>query len=1102
MLHRPGLGTGVSPRTHSPRRIGQGAEAETLRSLEKQLREERRERQARERLAEQERAASAKKMEEMQLTIADFQVVLTSHEREVEALWARSGVRAGDEGTASATELAELRQAVARMAQRVEVVEARGAAAAGGRGEAMQASTMELLFAQNRELMDELEDRVSKAHDAAQREAARVDAQFAALREALQLSERQRDAAARDSEGRLRGQVAELRAEAAAAWDCFAAGLHSPATVDASGADGAALARACALRDSVVSLVTSRVCACTDALHREQEDRQRQSDAVSHRTQQQLGRQQQALDALAEELRALAARPSGVEQCAELGGQLSVLRSGVEQELSRVSDFQRELAERHGRAETTAHELAAERAAAEQRFSDINTALRQQERGLADAHQQLAAHRDEALRLAGDARAAAMAAQEQNSQALLRQREELRALVQRGAEESRAGQQAALERGAEQTRVVDALRAALEEQAAAVKRLAGVQHEQEQQRKDELFRQQQQVSETLQRAQQQWSEELHRAQRDAAQEMQRHEDGVTNLYRTVEELRAVQQRSLDEYHRQGDEHAQITGRLQQQIAEAVAGLKEGFDAEGDRLAGLVRTETSGLSEALARMRQELQERASSAERRLHDLEAALDSFRGRLRAVESSGHDSLQQQKVTDDCRQRLLNAESRLQGLDRWKGEAAAALDALDGRVGETVRQPQMTQLQHKLEEIDKRLHAATGAERDAVMRQLRKELEELIAATESRAEKRAAQLELEQGEQQNVLRELQRDVTRYEVSIRQTADRVRMLEGNIQQQLRSVQESVTRELKPAMDACQTKLSVAEAALEEQTAKLLRVENELRRGRSAEERRGEQMQQELQDAQRQVQNAARSMDEQRGAVRDALAKLEQELADARRALAQMETVVRERCGRDELRDGLQGIRQQQASEFARVDARLNDLLSDLQKQRAEVERALGDAAGMQGALQKLDAFAHSINQVEQDLNQLRSEARQRELDTSQAMHDARETRAALEGQLAALVQKHEGDLDELRQEHEEEMARLRESMSKSAQQLQELSGYVKKSEEDNKFTQLQEKLLELQVKVEAEMTKSRRLAEMANAQADALASSQRPATLTSDGGD
>eukprot|EP01065_Artemidia_motanka_P024825 TRINITY_DN2973_c1_g1_i1.p1 TRINITY_DN2973_c1_g1~~TRINITY_DN2973_c1_g1_i1.p1 ORF type:complete len:1097 (+),score=423.84 TRINITY_DN2973_c1_g1_i1:67-3357(+) len=1064
-------------RTHSPRRAPLG-EADA-RALLAQLKEERRDRAAKDRAAEVERVAAARKLEELQTAVADFQVVLASHEREVEALWAQGGPGKGGGG---AGEDAELRQDVARLTARVDALQKNQLSGGAGR-ENIQASTLELLFAQNRELMDELEERVRNTHDAATRESARVESQLAALREAVQLGERQRDSTHRDVESRCKQLVSELRGEAAAAWDCFAAGLASPATVPA--ADGAAMSRVCALRDAIIALVTARVGACADALHREQQDRGRHHDTSFGKLQQQIGKQQQNIDKLHAEVREMSARPSGVDAAAEVAGQLSLLSGTVDQHLSQLAATRSQIAADQSEIGSRISQLSSDVDAMSQRLANADSMKLLHDRAMTDVGGLVTTHKEEVARITSDARQAAKVAQEQFNTALQRHRDETRGQLQRSQEEARQQAQAVTERTADFSRQIDVYRVSLEEQAAALKRLSTAQHEAEAQRKDETWRQQQQQSEALSRAQQQLQEDIHRVQRETKQELQRHDDGATNLYRIVEELRAVQQRTLDEYHRQGDEHAQIAARMQQQLMEAATSLKEASETEVERVSGLLRGEASNVADSLARTRLELQERMSSAERRLQDTEAGMDGFRGRLRVIENGAHDSMQTQKVIEDHRQRLQLAESKMQALDRWKGEASAQLLSLDGRVSEAGKQGQLTQLSMRVDEMERGLLSARGAERDALIRQVRGELEEKLASAETRIDKNTSQLQLEQQEHENVLKEIQRDITRDEVQLRQTQDRIKALEIGLQQQVRKMQESIARELQPSIDGCHNKIVQVEAAVEEFGGKQGRLAEEVKRNKTSDERRSEQLQGMVGEAQRAAQAVTREFEESRETLRASIARLEAEKAEMQRTLSQVEAQARAAASRDDLgtmKDSMDALLARQASEIMRSGRQLEETqhavaaaATEIQRIRADLERRAGDHL-FQIVQQRLDSFANELARMGQELEKVGAVDSERVNEIHKAMLAAEESKATLAQQVRDL----ESSTEDSFRDQELEGTRIKDKLRSLEASFQELDGFVQQMAQgsDGPVAALQGRIRALEAEMQTELQRARRAIE------------------------
>eukprot|EP00756_Hemistasia_phaeocysticola_P040559 Hpha_TRINITY_DN16869_c1_g2::TRINITY_DN16869_c1_g2_i1::g.153865::m.153865 len=760
--------SGRTSLTNSPRRL---SDAE-VRNVALQLKEERRERQAHERQAEAERLATARQVEEVQAAVADFQLVLASHEREVKALWARAPQPAPPAGP----DLTIL----ARLEERLDALEARNSlpvaiTSPGARaGSALGGPTLELLFAQNRELTSELEEKVRASQEVAARDSARIEAQLMALREAVKQTDRQRDTHTKDSHSRAKQEVAAVRKEMQSFFEVFEAGIRSPAEAMDSGADGTVVARVCRIHDAIRAMVTTSVSSSRPAGRQDFAVRE-SSDSVK-RLAEQLSRQGRQLEDLHASVSSLSVPKSG-PSAADLTGQVAVLRSGMEQ----LKASQGDEAALRAQMEARTSALREEAEVAARKMTELEATIQHQTRLIAEATAATAAAREEANRAVVDARSMAVVAQEQTTPHARRQRDDLRSELLRGTEEARQASTVAGERAGEALRQLERLRLTVDEQSVALRRTSGQVTERDSQRTEEGRRLQQQHQENMTRMQQTMEEALRRAQRDFAQEIQRLDDGSTNLYRVVEELRAVQQRTLDEYHRQGDEQSLQSARIQQQTTDAILAIKESAEGEGERVKVLVQSEISTVNDTLTRARQDLQERMSSAERRLHDAEAGLDSFRARLRGAEAAAQESGHFQRSLDDARQRLQITEARSQALERWRGEVSAQLTSIEGRVADANKLGQITQLVLRLEDVEK-CAMNSRAERDGLTRQLRGELEEKLQSVEARAERQLNQLRLSQQEQQNVMREMQRDVTKDEVQGKQLFESLRALQSEVQ--------------------------------------------------------------------------------------------------------------------------------------------------------------------------------------------------------------------------------------------------------------------------------------------------------------------------------
>eukprot|EP01060_Flectonema_neradi_P012876 TRINITY_DN19662_c0_g2_i2.p1 TRINITY_DN19662_c0_g2~~TRINITY_DN19662_c0_g2_i2.p1 ORF type:complete len:770 (+),score=219.72 TRINITY_DN19662_c0_g2_i2:191-2311(+) len=137
----------------------------------------------------------------MQLTLMDFQVVLTSHEREVEGLWTHQQGRGGAAAVGNIAEIAEMKRQMALLNERLEAAETRALLPAAG------------TYPQSRELVETFDAKLKATQDATLREADRVDAQLSQLRDALQSVNPTGDAA--ELVSRLKHEVEQQLGEVA-----------------------------------------------------------------------------------------------------------------------------------------------------------------------------------------------------------------------------------------------------------------------------------------------------------------------------------------------------------------------------------------------------------------------------------------------------------------------------------------------------------------------------------------------------------------------------------------------------------------------------------------------------------------------------------------------------------------------------------------------------------------------------------------------------------------------------------------------------------------------------------------------------------------------
>ncbi|KAJ9457690.1 hypothetical protein DIPPA_21288 [Diplonema papillatum] len=268
---RGASGAAISPRRHGngPPQGFQGQDVHAAVAAEKKERAAVLDRvQQKMHATDDELAEVNRKIEAMQLTLMDFQVVLTSHEREVEGLWSHSGSRSNNNTSppplplpavpvtvnVPSAEIAELRGMVHALSDRLEHAERTKPMSDG-----LPASTMELLFSQNREFMEELEAKLRATQDVSIRETERLDAQLGALRSGLHMVPVPVDIDARGNEARLARGLKVVQDETHAAWDCLAASLNTPHLPIETLADPVTFSKVVGVRDAILSAVSTQV---------------------------------------------------------------------------------------------------------------------------------------------------------------------------------------------------------------------------------------------------------------------------------------------------------------------------------------------------------------------------------------------------------------------------------------------------------------------------------------------------------------------------------------------------------------------------------------------------------------------------------------------------------------------------------------------------------------------------------------------------------------------------------------------------------------------------------------------------------------------------
>ena len=756
---------------------------------------------ARLRLQHEENSELSRKMEAMQLTLQDFQVVLTSHEREVEGLWAQTNVRAPAQAVAVAapganpTELLDLQRLVAVLSDRVDAAESRVHKPI----ENLQASTMELLFTQNREFMDEFEMKLKTTQDQSLRDGERIDAQLAAIREALHLGDRQTDADFKGMDSRLHRAVRGLQTDAEATWGVLASALASPTLPIDSLGDAVTTTRASAVRDAILNAIALQVSQAVDVLRGEGDNTQKQTDALLKRVQGAVQRNAQGVETLAGELQDAGSGQRQQETLAmvtdlkaQVDRQNAELTTKLTAQHLNVVDIDRRLSEKvKGVGEVCGHLEGA--------VAKLNEDAAMKAAALGDLSAQVQAMRSDAFRSADEARAAALQFQEQCNDVLQRHIADVRERLQMQQEETRGQLVMAAEKGGGSQRACEQLRSQVEELAAAQKRAAAQLQELEAQRKDDARRLQQQTADSVVRSQQLMAADLNRVQKEISQEMQRYEDAASGLYRTVEELRGVQQRTLEEYHRQGDEQALVHAKFQQQLTDVNSILKESLQQESERLQNLLRGETQGLSDQLVRNKTELSERVGAVERRVGDTESTIDNFRGRIRTLEMN--DSSKLEKTVFELKQATQQLENRLHPVEGWRNETVAKLTAMDGRISEAGNAAQLAQIQRKVEEVDRGLMLARGPEREEMRRQLKNDIEERATLLESRLDSGIDGLQMRVGDVEQLCKGVQRDRLKDGAQVQKNTEAIRRLSDEMETQLKKVKDSIASELEPTVD-------------------------------------------------------------------------------------------------------------------------------------------------------------------------------------------------------------------------------------------------------------------------------------------------------------
>ena len=742
--------------------------------------------QQRVKMQDEELLTTNRRLEAMQMTLQDFQVVLTSHEREVEGLWSHAGMRQGAATppagvpVANPSEVQDLRRIVGVLSDRLDAAEQRVVKPI----ESLQASTMELLFTQNREFMDEFEVKLKATQDQSLRDADRLEMQMAAIREALQMGDRQADADLKGTESRFHRGLKTIQHDSMAAWETLANAMGSPSLPADSLGDPGIVARVGPVRDAILNAIAMKVSEAVDVLRRENDDKGKQQEAMMKRLQAMVQRSAGMTDSLAKEMLEGGGGSAAMQR--EHAALLDKLKAQMERQLGDVTtkitsqqlsvvDIDRRLTDKvKGLSELFAH--------LEGNVAKLNEDSRMHGAGLQEVMAQCHSMKEETLRSAEEARGAALTFQDQCNDVLQRHVADVRERLQQQQEETRGQLQVAGEKANNATRVAEMLRMQMEEFAAATKRAQAQIQEAETARKEEMRRVQQLNTDAVARVQQLASADVNRLQKEISQEMQRYEDAASGLYRTVEELRGVQQRTLEEYHRQGDEQALVHSKFQQQLTDVNSVLKEQLQMESERLQNLIRGESQGLNDQVVRFKTELSERVGAVERRMGESETVIDSFRGRIRTLEMN--DSTKLEKTVFELKQITQQHDNRVHSLEGWRTETMAKLTSMEGRISEAGNAAQLAALARKMDDLERGLILARGPEKEELRRQLRAEIDERIILMEHRIDSSVEGLAMRVNDHEGVIKDVQRDHNRHTTGIKKNADSIAALETEVHEQ------------------------------------------------------------------------------------------------------------------------------------------------------------------------------------------------------------------------------------------------------------------------------------------------------------------------------
>eukprot|EP01063_Lacrimia_lanifica_P001351 TRINITY_DN10675_c0_g2_i2.p1 TRINITY_DN10675_c0_g2~~TRINITY_DN10675_c0_g2_i2.p1 ORF type:complete len:819 (+),score=244.41 TRINITY_DN10675_c0_g2_i2:68-2524(+) len=593
----------------------------------------------------------------MQGALQDVQKVLALHDREVASLW--DATKQPPHGGVSHAEHLDLRQLVLALTERMNAVEAHAApppAPALPHPDVVRA-------------LDAMDAQVQALREQAALEVERHGAELAALREAQRSSNRQGVADLKDAETRLAAAAAAAATQNTAFWTGLTAALTAPGAPGGLLGDPTLAGGITAMRDAIMSTVSGAVGRAMEELHHSRMAQERQLESLRAMVlavdAKEVAYKHPPADALVSAVDAIQV---------QVDRQLADITARVQgQQLSTV-DFDRQLEAMDAKVEAAVGEW--------RRRGDESQAVMEEFKARCNEllQRHLASVRD------------AMEHNHTETNTTLRLYNERSAVVHEAVEKLQQDADAA---SAHRKRITEAVADA------------------DTTRKEDHRALLQQQSDKLSSMYGTITADVHRIQRETASDLQRCDETAAKLYRVVEEMRGLQQRTLEQYHAQSDEQAKTVSKINRVMQQVSSALKEQITQESDRLQTMFRNDTADVREVTLRLRVELSERASNAERRMTTMETDLDSIRHRLRNME------------TPDFPEEIVNLKNNIHNV---LVDVTKRLDRLEGGIVSTEHKASSAEAKAKAAEARalsaeaKAEAAGSHAELQMVRRQLKK--------------------------------------------------------------------------------------------------------------------------------------------------------------------------------------------------------------------------------------------------------------------------------------------------------------------------------------------------------------------------------------------